>query len=210
MATCSSIPAWNHPLDRGAWWATAHGVAKSQTWLSMPHSHGYCRWKETGVVSAHKWASLVYMLSGFSRVPLFATPWTVAHHAPLSMGFSRQEYWSGLPRPPPGNLPDSGIEPESLMSPALGGRFFTTSTTWEARSQTGAPTYFSIRVELRWRLSSATPTPSLQSQQKPTGKISLTLTGAPGGWVGVRQEGLGLGLPESVGKYSIPTRRKGP
>ena len=43
----------------------------------------------------------------------FATPWTVAHQAPLSMGFSRQEYWSGLPFPSPGDLPDSGIEPRS-------------------------------------------------------------------------------------------------
>ncbi|ELR63021.1 hypothetical protein M91_07536, partial [Bos mutus] len=49
--------------------------------------------------------------------------------APLSMGFSRQEYWSGLPCPPPGDLLDSGIEPKSLMSPALAGGFFTTSAT---------------------------------------------------------------------------------
>ena len=62
---------------------------------------------------------------------LILTPWTVAHQAPLSMEFSRQEYWSGLPRSPPGDLPDPGIEPTSLMSPALAGRFFTTSTTWE-------------------------------------------------------------------------------
>ena len=52
--------------------------------------------------------------------------------APQSMGFSRQEYWSGLPCPPPGDLPHPGIEPTSLMSPALAGRFFTTSATWEA------------------------------------------------------------------------------
>ena len=48
-----------------------------------------------------------------SRVQLFVTPWTVAHQAPLSMGFSRQEYWSGLPFPSPGDLPDPGIEPGS-------------------------------------------------------------------------------------------------
>ena len=48
------------------------------------------------------------------------------------MGFSRQEYWSGLPFPSPGNLPNSGIEPKSLASPALADRFFTTITTWEA------------------------------------------------------------------------------
>ena len=63
----------------------------------------------------------------------FATPWTVVHQGPLSMGFSRQEYWSGLLCPPPGDLSDPGIEPTSLLSPALAGRFFTTSTTWEAQ-----------------------------------------------------------------------------
>ena len=47
------------------------------------------------------------------------------------MGFSRQEYWSELPFPPPGDLPDPGIEPESLMSPAMAGWFFTISATWE-------------------------------------------------------------------------------
>ena len=72
------------------------------------------------------------MLSHFSRVQLFAALWTTDCQAPLSMGFSRQEYWSGLPCPPPGILPDPGIEPASLMSPALAGMFFTTSTVWEA------------------------------------------------------------------------------
>ena len=70
------------------------------------------------------------MLSHFNQVQLFATPWTVAHQAPLSMGFSGQEYWSGLPCPPPGDLPDPGIEPVSLMSPALAGSFFTMNATW--------------------------------------------------------------------------------
>ena len=60
-------------------------------------------------------------------------PWIVAHQAPLSMGFSRQEYWGGLPCPPPGDLRDPGIEPSSLLSPALAGRFFTTSAPWEAQ-----------------------------------------------------------------------------
>ena len=69
------------------------------------------------------------VLSHFSRVQLFATPWTVAHQAPLSQGFSRREYWSGLPCPPSGGLADPGIEPGSLMSPALAGRFFTESDT---------------------------------------------------------------------------------
>jgi len=60
------------------------------------------------------------------------TLWTVAHQAPLSVGFSRQEYWNELPCPPPRDLPNPGIEPTSLTSPALAGGFFTTSTTWEA------------------------------------------------------------------------------
>ena len=72
------------------------------------------------------------MLSCFRCVWLFATLWIVACQAPLSMGFSRQEYWSGLPSPPPGSLPYPGIEVMSLMSPALSGRFFTSSTSWEA------------------------------------------------------------------------------
>ena len=70
-------------------------------------------------------------LSCFSSVQLFMTLWTAAHQTPLSMGFSRQEYWTGLPRPPPGDLPDPGTKPASLKSPALAGRFFTTSATWK-------------------------------------------------------------------------------
>ena len=62
--------------------------------------------------------------SCFSHVRLFATLWTVACQAPLSMESSREEYWSGWPCPPPGDLPDPGIEPTSLMSPALADRFF--------------------------------------------------------------------------------------
>ena len=55
----------------------------------------------------------------------FGTPWTVARQAPLSTGFSRQDSWSGLPFPSPGDLPDPGIEPTSPVSPALAGGFFT-------------------------------------------------------------------------------------
>ena len=65
--------------------------------------------------------------------PTIVTLWTVAHQAPLSLGLSRQEYSSGLSCPPPGDLPDPEIEPESLMSPALAGGFFTTNSTWEAQ-----------------------------------------------------------------------------
>ena len=71
-----------------------------------------------------------YFRCVLSRVQLFETLWTVAHQAPLSMGFFRQEYWGYLP---PGDLPDPGIEPMSLTTPELPDRFFTTSTTWEAQ-----------------------------------------------------------------------------
>ena len=64
-----------------------------------------------------------------SCVQLFATLWTAACQTPLSMGFSRQEYWSGLPCCPPGNLPNPGIKPASLTSAALADGFLSTSTT---------------------------------------------------------------------------------
>ena len=72
------------------------------------------------------------VLSRFSRVRLSVTLWTVAHQAPLSMGFLRQEYWSGLPCPSPGNPPDPEVKPASLTSPVLASGFSTISTTWEA------------------------------------------------------------------------------
>ena len=75
---------------------------------------------------------LLFSLCMLSDVQLLETPWTVAHQTPLCTGFSRQEYWSGLPCPPPGDLPDPGIKPGAPMTPALAGRSFTTSATWEA------------------------------------------------------------------------------
>ena len=76
-------------------------------------AHSCCCWK----VLSHVW--------------LFATPWTVAHQAPLCMGFPRQEYWSGLSFPSPGHLPDPGVKSGSLGYVALASRFFLTSATWE-------------------------------------------------------------------------------
>ena len=73
------------------------------------------------------------LLSRFSRVRLCATPQTAAHQAPPSLGFSRQEYWSGLPFPSPGDLPNPGIKPVSPMSPVLAGRFLTTEPPGKAK-----------------------------------------------------------------------------
>ena len=71
-------------------------------------------------------ATLPRVLSLFSYIYLFATPWTIALQAPLCMGFPRQEYWSGLPFSSSGYLPNQGIKPTSPVAPALAGRFFTT------------------------------------------------------------------------------------
>jgi len=96
----------------------------------VSHNHRFF-----GPSAKYKLSDIFYIIivcAVLSCVQLFATLWTVAHQAPLSMGFSRQEYWRGLPCRPPGDLPDPGINPVSLMSLALAGGFFTTSATWEA------------------------------------------------------------------------------
>ena len=104
-----------------------------------------------------------------SHVQLFLTPWTVAHLAPLSMGFSRQEYWSRFPFPPPGDLPDPGIEPASLASPALTGRFLTTSTTWEAQVEVllrkkNSATRLNLDLQLQHQLFPESPVCQLALQ----------------------------------------------
>ena len=94
---------------------------------------GLTSWRKTGVsgqLPARAGGILPCQVT--SVVSDSATPGTIARQAPLSTGFSRQEDWSGLPCPPPGDLPNLGIKPTSPTSPALTGRFFTASTTWEA------------------------------------------------------------------------------
>ena len=93
--------------------------------------------KESDTTEQLNWTELkvvhVCMLSCFSCVELFATLWAAACQAPLSMGFSGQEYYSGLPcPPPPGDLPDPSIKPMSLMSATLAGGFLITNSIWEA------------------------------------------------------------------------------
>ena len=89
----------------------------------------------------HNKGSHACIVSCFSHVQLFATPWTVACQPPLPMRFSRQEYWSVLPCPPSGDLPIPGIEPMSLMSLALAGGLFITSATWEVHDSGYIPVY---------------------------------------------------------------------
>ena len=86
------------------------------------------------------------MLSSFSHVRLFATLWTVVHQAPLSTGFSRVEYWSGLPCPPPRDLPNPGIEPGSPVSPTLASGFFTTSVLGNIKFESLNIYYFLLYI----------------------------------------------------------------
>ena len=86
--------------------------------------------KVTAILFIWKILTDCCMLSHFSHIWFFVTLQNMAHQAPLSMGFSRQEYWSELPCSPPGDFPNPGIQPTSVISPALAGGFFTTSTTW--------------------------------------------------------------------------------
>ena len=85
-----------------------------------------------GLLLYGRWVGYVSWSCRSGLVQIFVASWTVAHQAPLSMEFSRQEHWSKLPFPTPGDLPDPGIEPMALASPALAGRFFTTTSTWES------------------------------------------------------------------------------
>ena len=148
MATHSSILAWRIPgteepgvpqswdhkeLDTTEWLSTAQHT-ESPPSLAMHPEHLSPHSKESqhrGNLSPQT-SICACMLNCLSRVRLCATLRTVAYQTPLSMGFSRKEYWSGLPCPPPGDLPSTLTEPSSLRSPALAGRFFTSRATWEA------------------------------------------------------------------------------
>ena len=109
-------------MDREAWCVAVHGVAKSQTRLS----------DRTELMKKSVTSVMCVLFKSLSHVQFFAIHWAAAHQTPLSMEFSRQKYWSGLLCPPPGHLPNPGMETASLKSPTLAGRFFTTSATWEA------------------------------------------------------------------------------
>ena len=89
------------------------------------------------------------VLSCCSHVWLFVTLWIITHQVPLSMGFSRQEYWSGLLCLPPGDPPNPEIQPMSRSSSALAGGFFTASATWEAQSFWAFPSNPVVREQNR-------------------------------------------------------------
>ena len=117
------------PKDCSPQGASIHGIfqARILEWVAISFSRGSSWLRDWTCVSCiFPTLSSVQLLS---CVQLFATPWTVSHQAPLSVGFSRQEYWNGKPFPSPGNLPNPGIEPES---PALVSGFFT---VWATRKE---------------------------------------------------------------------------
>ena len=96
--------------------------------------------------------SLEHVCCVFSHVQLFAVPWTVAHKAPLSMRLSRQEYWTGLPFPSPGDLPDWGIQPTAAVSSALAGRLFTTEPPGKPMFSITSPSTITL-ASLLWSWS---------------------------------------------------------
>ena len=130
-----------HPRIKPSFPALAGGSFTPEQGSSLVVVHGHCSGffccraqslEHSGFGNCSPRAALEHWLSSYHHVPLFATSWTAAGHAPLSMELSRQAYWSGLPFPSPRVLRYPGIEPMCLTSPAWAGVFFTTSATWEA------------------------------------------------------------------------------
>ena len=136
MTIHSCILAWKIPWKEEPGRLLSMGLQKTWTQTQQPSiAHHTCAHTHT---HAHTSNLCVHAKS----LQLCLTLCDLMDFSPpdsLSMGFSRQEYWSGLPFPPPGDLPNAGIEPTSLMSSALAGRFFITSATWEAQLQFGRP-----------------------------------------------------------------------
>ena len=131
------------------------------------------------------------VLNPFSRICLSGTPWTVAHQARPAMGFSRQEHWSGLLCPPPGDLPHPGVEPVSLTAPVLAAGFFTTG-----KHHTGSPFEHDFQDHIAHEL---TYVKSNHSQKKmilsDTSTVSTRLSrGGPEGSTERKQEKKSLGI----------------
>ena len=141
-----------NPMNRGDWRAMVHWVAKSGTQPKRLSAHTrevrlwqklseFCFTDQKRRVEdfLHVYACMRVCLI----VSCLATRWTIAHQAPMSVGFSRQDYWGGLPFPSPGDLPHPGIEPASPVPPALAGGFFTTGTPGKTfHTFTGHHLYF--------------------------------------------------------------------
>ena len=127
---CALCNNWSHTNSTVS--EPVHGVAElDMTERAHTHAHTHTHTHTSWVI----WVCDCVL----SHVWFFATQWTVAHQASLSVEFSRQEYWSGFLFPFPEDLPDPGIEPVSLVSPALADEFFTTATPGNIRLYLGGP-----------------------------------------------------------------------
>ena len=129
----------SNTVMRGTLLSTALGLLRAASRHILRGQGAQIRGKRDWLGAPRRLSLRVHMwvLNRFSCVRLCATPQTLARQACLSIRFSRQEYWSGLLCPLTGDLPSLGIRPTSLMSPALAGWFFTTSTTWKAPDSRG-------------------------------------------------------------------------
>ena len=149
----AECPPISLPTDKSPAWLTSVTCLHSQKWVSwkiwklfLVLFYPFLLHKQFFLLQPLSWhfqrCKYLAGLNGICAVQTkslqlcltLCDPWTAAHQAPLSMGFSRQEYWSGLPCPAPEHLPNLRIEPMSLTPPALAGRFFITSAPWEASS----------------------------------------------------------------------------
>ena len=158
MSTLAIVWSLGIPSQNNAFIYTenkVHGVAKETSSLQIIRHFKIL------------WSWSIWAFLSFSHVWLFEVPWPVVCQAPLSMDFSRQNYWSRLPLPTPGDLPNPRIQPMSLASPTLTGRFFTTAPPGKPRSeillctklsgrfvtiQLAGPTWFSTSAGLSWCL----------------------------------------------------------
>ena len=114
-----SCPTLSDPMDYNLPASSIHGIFQERVL-----ERGAIAFYDN--ICIYNYIFAVVFVQPLSHVSLFLTPWTVTHQVPLSMGFPRQEYWSGLPFPSPEDLPNPGVEPTYPASPALADRFFTT------------------------------------------------------------------------------------
>ena len=133
LFTSSSFILWSLGQETFRGSLTSSGLIKTfylkkVDWLVKRNSHTVFFYEKKNILLKFFFFFALHVLSRFSHVQFFATLWMVAHQASLSVGFFRQEHWSGLLCP----LPNPEIKPTSHTSPVLAGGFFTTSTTWEA------------------------------------------------------------------------------